>query len=221
MLILNSHYSVILGCSTTLQGNKMKIKLLTTTATALLILTNFSYAGGDIAPQEPQIDIEVMEAPSNNGSFYLGLGYSYMQMDDDTINTDITGNAITALAGYKFLPYLAVEGRYSATLGDLSVDDIDRSWDMSNIALYLKPQYTFNQVSVYGLLGYGEVTLDNGSSHSEDGFQWGLGASFAATDDIDVFVDYTRLYDDDGFDSFTANNDIVFDSITVGVNYNF
>jgi len=200
----------------------MKTKLLTTTATALLILTNFSYAGGDITPQEPMVNIpEVMEAPANDGSFYVGLGYSYMQMDDDTFNTETTGNAITALAGYTFLPYLAVEGRYSATLGDLSVDDVDRSWDMSNVALYLKPQYAMNQVTLYGLLGYGQVTLDNGTSHSESGFQWGLGASFAATDELDLFVDYTKLYDDDGFDSFAANNDISLDSITIGINYNF
>jgi len=91
---------------------------------------------------------------------------------------------------------------------------------MSNIVLYLKSQYTFNQFSVYGLLGYGEVTLDNGSNRPENSFQWGLGTSFVATDNIEVFVDYTRLYDDD-FDSFTANNDIAFDSVTVGVNYNF
>ena len=200
----------------------MKKQLLTTTAAALLLLTNFSYAGGDIAPQEPEMTIpEVMDTPVSDNYFYAGLAYSYMDMNDDTLNTDITGNAVTFLAGYKFHQYLAVEGRYSLSVSDLDVDGTDRSWDMSNVALYLKPQYSFSQVTVYGLLGYGEVTLDNGPSHSEDGFQWGLGASYAATDSIDVFVDYTRLYDDNGFDSFTANNDIVFDSVTVGVNYNF
>lgn len=200
----------------------MKKQLLTTTAAALLLLTNFSYAGGDIAPQEPEMTIpEVMEAPVSDKYFYAGLAYSYMDMNDDTLDTDITGNAVTFLAGYKFHQYLAVEGRYSLSVSDLDVDGTDRSWDMSNVALYLKPQYSFEQVTVYGLLGYGEVTLDNGTSYSEDGFQWGLGASFAATDSVDVFVDYTRLYDDSGFDTFTANNDIVFDSVTVGVNYKF
>ena len=200
----------------------MKKQLLTSTATALMLLTNFSYAGGDIAPQEPEMSIpDVMEETVSDNYFYAGLAYSYMDMNDDTLNTDITGNAVTFLAGYKFYQYLALEGRYSLSVSDLDVDGTDRSWDMSNIALYLKPQYAFDQVTVYGLLGYGEVTLDNGTSYSEDGFQWGLGASYSATDAIDLFVDYTRLYDDNGFDTFTANNDIVFDSVTVGVNYKF
>ena len=201
----------------------MTKKLLTSTAAALMLLTNFSYAGGDIAPQEPEMMVaEVIDTPvASNNYFYAGLGYSYMNMNDDTLNTDITGDAVTFLAGYKFHQYLSVEGRYNFSVSDLDVEGIDRSWDMSNVALYLKPQYSFDQVTVYGLLGYGEVTLDNGTSHSEAGFQWGLGASYAATEKIDVFVDYTRLYDDSGFGTFTANNDIIFDSVTLGVNYKF
>ena len=200
----------------------MKTRILKTTVTTLLLLTNLSYAGGDIAPQEPEMSIpDVMEETVSDNYFYAGLAYSYMDMNDDTLNTDITGNAVTFLAGYKFYQYLAVEGRYSLSVSDLDVDGTNKNWDMSNVALYLKPQYAFNQVTVYGLLGYGEVTLDNGTSYSENGFQWGLGASYSATDAIDLFVDYTRLYDDNGFDTFTANNDIVFDSVTVGVNYKF
>jgi len=200
----------------------MKTRLLTSAAVAMLLLTNFSYAGGDIDPMEPQVTTpDVMAEPISDNYFYVGLGYSYMKMDDDTLNNDITGNAVTLLAGYKFHPYFSVEARYSATVNDLDVYGTDRNWDMSNIALYLKPQYAYNMVTLYGLLGYGEVTLDNGSSHSEDGFQWGLGASYAATEAVDIFVDYTRLYDDDGFDSFTNNNDITLDSVNVGVSYKF
>ena len=200
----------------------MKTRILKTTAVTLLLLTNLSYAGGDIAPQEPEMSIpDVMEETVSDNYFYAGLAYSYMDMNDDTLNTDITGNAVTFLAGYKFYQYLSVEGRYSLTVSDLDVEGVDRNWDISNVALYLKPQYSFDQVTVYGLLGYGEVTLDNGTSYSENGFQWGLGASYSATDAIDLFVDYTRLYDDNSFDTFAANNDIVFDSVTVGVNYKF
>ncbi|HFQ61010.1 MAG TPA: hypothetical protein ENK39_01750 [Epsilonproteobacteria bacterium] len=92
---------------------------------------------------------------------------------------------------------------------------------MSNIALYLKPQYALNQVTLYGLLGYGQVKLDDGATHSENSFQWGLGANFSATDTIDVFVDYTRLYDDNGFDDLSPANDFSVDTINVGVSYNF
>lgn len=196
--------------------------LIMSTAAALLLLTNLAMAGGDIDPQEPQITLpEIMDDPMTDNYFYTGLAYSYMKMNDDTRDKKVTGNAITALAGYKFHQYFAVEGRYTATLGDLRANNTDNNWDMSNIALYLKPQYAFNQVTLYGLLGYGQVTFDDGSSHSEDGFQWGIGANFAATDTVDVFVDYTRLYDENGFDDILGNNDIAVDSINVGVSYNF
>lgn len=189
---------------------------------AALLLSTFAMAGGDIDPIEPQVSIpEVMTEPMIDNNFYVGLGYSAMKMEDDTADKKITGNAITALAGYNFHQYFAVEGRYSATLGDLRANNTDNDWDMSNIALFLKPQYAINELKLYGLLGYGQVTLDDGTSHSEDGFQWGVGANYAATDEIDVFIDYTTLYDDGGFDQFVLNNDIYVDSINVGVNYNF
>jgi opacity protein-like surface antigen len=192
------------------------------TTVALMLATSFAMAGGDIAPQEPQITLpEVMDEPIIDNYFYTGLAYTYMKMENDTRNDKITGNAITALAGYKFHPYLAIEGRYTTTLGDVRAHGTDNNWDMSNIALYLKPQYALNQVTLYGLLGYGQVELDDGVTHTENGFQWGIGANFAATDSIDVFVDYTRLYDDNGFDDLSPNNDFSVDNINVGVSYNF
>jgi len=192
------------------------------TTVALMLATSFAMAGGDIAPQEPQITLpEVMDEPIIDNYFYTGLAYTYMKMENDTRNDKITGNAITALAGYKFHPYLAIEGRYTATVGDVRANGTDNNWDMSNIALYLKPQYALNQVTLYGLLGYGQVELDDGVTHTENGFQWGIGANFAATDSIDVFVDYTRLYDDNGFDDLSPNNDFSVDNINVGVSYNF
>jgi len=196
----------------------MKTKLLMSSTLALMLLSSFSYAGGDIIPVEPQV---MVAEPSSDNQFYVGLGYSYVTMDNDTINDDITGNAVTLLAGYTFHQYLGVEARYTTTVSDLDVYGTDRNWDISNIAIYLKPQYAYDKVTVYGLLGYGEVTLDNGPSHSEDGFQWGLGASYAATENVDLFVDYTRLYDDDGFDNFVGNDNITVDSVNVGVSYKF
>ena len=193
-----------------------------TTATSLLLISSFALAGGDIDPQEPEITMpEVMGEPITDNYFYVGLGYSFMKMLNDTQDKKVTGNAITALAGYKFHQYLAVEGRYTATLGDLRANNTDNNWDMSNIALYLKPQYALNQVSLYGLLGYGQVDFDDGSSHTEDGFQWGIGANYAVSEMIDIFADYTRLYDGDGFDNILGTDDISVDSINIGVTYNF
>ena len=201
----------------------MKTQLLISSVTACMLLTNFSYAGGDMTPVKIQVAVSetVIAEPISDNYFYAGIGYSYMTMDNDTRNNDITGDAVTLLAGYTFHPYFGVEARYSTTLSDLDVYGTDKNWDMSNIALYLKPQYTYEQVTVYGLLGYGEVTLDNGSTHSEDGLQWGLGMSYAATDNIDLFVDYTRLYDDNSFDDFVSNDDMTVDSVNAGITYKF
>ncbi len=196
------------------------MKTLTSTIATLTILSGFAFAGGDIDPVEPQLEIPVMEEISED-YFYLGLGYSYLQMNNAAAAGDITGNAVTVLAGYSFNKYIALEGRYTATVGDLDVDNGPDTGDISNIALYVKPQYSIDSFKLYALLGYGQVSYDNGvTDYSEDGFQWGLGASFAATESIDIFVDYTRLYDDDNFDGLISQ-DVTVDAVTVGVNYNF
>ena len=197
------------------------MKTITNTIAALTLFSGVAFAGGDIDPVEPQLDIPVMEEPIGDNNFYLGLGYSYLQMDNAGASGDVTGNAITALVGYNFHQYIAVEGRYTATIGDLDVDSGPDNGDISNIALYLKPQYSVDNFKLYALLGYGQVSFDNGTTdYSENSFQWGLGASFAATENLEVFVDYTRLYDDDDFDGLISQ-DITVDAITVGVNYNF
>ena len=56
---------------------------------------------------------------------------------------------------------------------------------------------------------------------SESGFQWGLGASYEVVENVGVFVDYTNLYDDTGFDGELPNQDVLADSINIGFTYTF
>lgn len=202
------------------------MKKFTLSLAALMAMSTFVVAGGDIVPVEPVVETPVVV--EDNSAFYLGLGYSYMEWDGDhELGTEeITGDALTVLAGYNFNKYLAVEGRYSVTVGDLDSNiagDIDM--DMSNIALYLKPMYPMGEITLYGLLGYGEVTLDatdeGWEKYSESGFQWGIGASYAFNDNVSLFVDYTSLYADEGFDGAHEGYDVEVDSINVGVTYKF
>lgn len=75
----------------------------------------------------------------------------------------------------------------------------------------------------YALLGYGGVMLDDlvsGDAY-EGGFQWGLGAGYAFTDNISVFADYVSLYDGTGFDYRAQNQNVDSDTWTVGVSYKF
>ena len=135
---------------------------------ALLLTSTLAMAGGK-SGEAPESDIIQIAEPALTG-FYAGLGYSCLQMDiDEPEAIDIRSMfALSITAGYNFNEYFAIEGRYSASLGDLEVEtwdtERDEAWDMSNIGLYLKPQYSIDSFTVYGLLGYGQLTLDDGSS---------------------------------------------------------
>ncbi|MEA3456737.1 MAG: outer membrane beta-barrel protein [Campylobacterota bacterium] len=173
------------------------------------------------------------------GSAYVGMGYSYMNTNMQTpiygynYDADVQGDAITLLAGYNVNQYFAVEGRFTTTVGDLSLDvssggfneGIDFSGDMSNIALYLKPMYTSGQVTIYGLLGLGQVRLEDdsfASDDSESSFQWGLGLSFAGGEHLGIFMDYTRFYDNSGgFGNDSSEIDFVVDAFNFGLAYKF
>ncbi len=200
--------------------NKTKLSVV-----ALLLTSTFALAGGKMVapPEDTVIDIPKVEL----SGFYAGLGYSCLQMDFDRPHIDVRSmTAISATAGYNINKYLAVEGRYTVSLGDLDFEthhsDTEEEGDMSNIALYLKPKYSVNSFTVYGLVGYGQLTLDDGDEeYSEAGFQYGAGISAMATDNIEVYVDYRRLYNDEAFDGASLNKDVTGNSFTAGVNYHF
>jgi opacity protein-like surface antigen len=206
------------------------MKKFTLSIAVVMAMGTFAIAGGDIAPVEEPM-VEVAAPVVDDSGFYLGLGYSYMNLTNDTGSSEVdyTGNAITVLAGYNFNKYIALEGRYSVVLGDIAEDwgsgDVDIDGKMSNIGLYLKPMYPIGGLTLYGLLGYGQVTFDRDwmeYKDEESAFQWGLGASYSVNDNVGLFVDYTRLYDDEGFsDCFCFVDNIVVDSINVGVTYKF
>ena len=49
----------------------------------------------------------------------------------------------------------------------------------------------------------------------------GLGANYAFSEDISVFIDYISLYDDTGFDYRAQFDNIDSDTWTLGVSYKF
>lgn len=212
----------------------MQKKFISTIAMTLLS-SQVAMAGGDIVPVvEPTVTAPTVI--ENNG-FYLGLGVSSMSLDNDLSNEAFSATGMMFQAGYQFYKYLAIEGRYTMNVGNLDYDHGDTNnpnyndypGDFSNIAIYLKPMVSFDNLTVYALLGYGEVTLtdlpypsNTGSvDRAEDGFQWGLGANYMFMENISVFVDYVRVYDDKGFDYRAQNADITSDLWTLGVSYIF
>jgi len=201
---------------------------------AILLLSELSFAGGDVLPVEEPV---IVESSIDESGLYLGLGISAMKLNNDFSKEEFSSTGVTLQAGYQFNQYFAVEGRYTKNVGDLEYDHgntnnpnySDYPGDFSNVAVYLKPMYSFDDFSVYALLGYGEVTLTDlphpssaGSvDRAEDGFQWGLGAQYTFMENVSVFVDYVKLYDDKGFDYRAQLADIDSDIWTLGVSYRF
>lgn len=194
---------------------------------ALVLSSTLAMAGGDVETVQPYIEtpkVEVAEAPALTG-LYAGLAYSCQQLAADTPDETSMGSGVSVNVGYNFNEYLAVEGRYTSTLGDMNYKtwnvDEDRSTDMSNIGIYLKPQMNMGSFGIYGLVGYGQTTFDNGTSYSVDGLQYGAGLNVNATENVQLFVDYRRLYDDVDFDGLAMSRDVAANSWSLGANYQF
>ncbi len=194
---------------------------------SILALSGLSYAGGDIAPiEEPIVAAPVV---IDNSAFYVGIGFGAASLNDDFTNEEISNNTVMLQAGYQYNEYVALEGRYTFGFntdydrGHLLDLFSDYDGDVSSWGIYVKPMYPIGDFTLYALLGYGGVMLDDlmlGDAY-DDGFQWGLGAGYAVTEQISVFVDYVSLYDDTGFDYRAKNVDVDSDTWTVGISYKF
>ena len=198
------------------------MKKITLSALAVVTMSTFGFAGGDIAPVPV-----VMEEETS--PFYIGLGLSAVSTRGSDVGLDIfdvtsgqdrLGN-VTFLAGYDFNEYIAVEGRYTTSF---TQEDIV---EMSGWSLFVKPQYPVTEeFTVYGLLGFGGVTMDSVKTPylvdvDDTGFQWGLGMSYDVTESITVFGDYTSLAS--GMDGIYWDGEFEadVDSFTLGVTYKF
>ncbi|MCD6654284.1 MAG: porin family protein [Sulfurovum sp.] len=219
------------------------MKTITMALASLAIMTNMSIAGGDTGkniaePLEPVVEIPQVDKLTG---FYVGAGMVLLKNEDTfegngrqagtgsqrTNDRDVDWNGATLLAGYEFNSYLAIEARYAFSIGDATIDqnghkyDIDA--DMENVGIYLKPMYPIGDFTVYGLLGYGQTTLEYEGSEeqSDSGFQWGLGGSYNITNKVSLFADYTLYYDDENFDERADGWNDKFDAISFGLIYKF
>lgn len=206
----------------------------------VLAMSTFAIAGGDIAPVEPVIETPMVEE-STPGNFYLGLGYGMLSMDQTDVVTLANGatvenpivsddfSEVMVQAGYKFNPYIALEGRYWFGLED-TFDVLGTNVDTSVDAwgIYAKPMYPVTEAfNIYGLLGYGaadvSVDLPNGgtlNTDSVDGFSWGVGADYSFTENVAVFVDYVNIFDD-STSYVGGETDTTIDTVNFGVTYTF
>ncbi len=227
------------------------MKNIVLSAVAVLTMSSFAVAGGDIAPvEEPVV---VVEPVVDDSGFYLGLAYSAVTSEDyytDDVNDgydeqlDTDFDAIMLQAGYKFNKYLAVEGRYWKSMGDGDSTygdepngygnwrfDIDvNDYGFEAWGIYVKPMYPITDAfDIYALLGYAgtQISSDNSTDDvldlDDNGFSWGAGVAYSFTDNISLFVDYVSLYDDEIAydDGETGVDDITVYTINLGVTYKF
>ena len=193
---------------------------------SILALSGLAYAGGDVAPVEEPVVVPVMD----NSAFYVGLGFGQASVNDNPAAEEITSTMLMLQAGYQYNDYVALEGRLSfgfntdyapGNTGNLG-GDYDN--DISSWGLYVKPMYPVTDAfDIYALLGYGGVqlgNLENGDAYV-DGFQWGLGAQYEVMENVLIFADYVKLYDDTGFDYRAKLEAVDSDAWTLGVSYRF
>ena len=189
-----------------------------------VVISSLAFAGGDIVPVVPAVMVDEVSP------FYVGLGLSAVSTRNSDVSLSFTSikegqdrtGDILVMAGYEFNPYIAVEGRYMTSVYD--EDKLTRdSW-----GIYAKPQYpATEEFTLYALLGYGGLNADGKglslTDVSDTGFQWGLGASYAVTEDVAIFVDYVSIATDMDSDIFYSSPfaDVDSDAITLGVTYNF
>jgi opacity protein-like surface antigen len=202
------------------KGDFMK-KILMAAVAALTL----GYAGGDIVVAETPTP-----APELTG-FYVGAGYAYIDAEatDGFDTADFSNNAVDLRVGYNVNEYLAVEGRYAIGAEDavtISGDVTDIDARINTWGIFVKPQYPVTaDATVYGLIGYGNVdgkasNAYGSESIDENGFQWGLGAKYSVTTNVEVFVDYINAYDDTVVvEDETLDLDVY--TVTIGVNYKF
>ncbi len=189
-----------------------------------------AFGGGDMAP------VEVLPVPipvAEKSPFYIGVAASDMRLANSDTDEEFSATAVTLQTGYIYNEYLSIEARYSQNASDVKYDNGTTAFadtdnyptDFINVGIYLKPAYTIDDMTLYALLGYGEVSLtnipDGDVDRGEDGFQWGVGFSYAIDRSWSIFADYMSLYSGEGFDHLATANDHDATLVSVGISYRF
>ena len=216
---------------------------------AILTMSSFIYAGGDIEP--PVFEEEVINVPVEpvvpavipivppqeidvNG-LYVALGLTAARFDPSCTCTDGSTAAVDKTAGligrvgYDFNQYVGVEAR-----------GIRTNWKsdggkIKHVGAFLKPMYpASNEVNVYALAGYAKTTTQ-GSLRRVDAetFAWGMGLEYDLSADVPKEGKYDREFDgygdqEGGFGLFADYERLVqksgspdLDTINFGVTYDF
>ncbi|MEA2048516.1 MAG: porin family protein [Campylobacterota bacterium] len=193
---------------------------------ALMALSSLGYAE-EINTEEKEETREPMDQ-----GVYIGLSYTHLSHDVDgrggRTAAEMDFNAASLQVGYKFNPYISVEGRYAISFGDPTWNEaaVVKDADITIWGIYAKPTYPLGpEFDVYALLGYAgtEATgyfdvagTPSSFSVDEGAFSWGIGGRYIVTENISVYADYVVYYDDS-----SLLYDKVIDGMNFGISYQF
>ncbi|MGL5251114.1 MAG: outer membrane beta-barrel protein [Enterovibrio sp.] len=145
---------------------------------------------------------------------YAGIlvGYQRVEYEPNDLSLFSKGAipSVALQAGYFFNDYLAVEGRYGASVKRDNSLNLDKMG-----ALFIKGNLPVtSRAALYGLLGYSTFSLDKQAANtvSESGMSVGAGLHFALNQNSAVVFDFVNHVNGK---SATAN------SFTVGFQYLF
>ena len=208
---------------------------------ALAEKTGF-YVGADIGTISADIDKGALDSVVYDVLASEGL---YLDGSSDVDDSDTTYGLTF---GYKFMPYLAVEGQYldlgeaeytvSGDIYDefdkfLGTADVSTSINSSGFALSVLGILPIQEVwEVYARLGMyfgdteaefsaaadGVSVLSGSDSKSEEEFFYGIGGGYTFNETWNVRVEYT-IFQDIGDEDLTGESDV--DRFVIGVNYMF
>lgn len=133
---------------------------------------------------------------------YGELGYSFLNVKENTTGFDATPQALRGIIGYNFHPYFA--GEAMLAIGTSSDSDLGVDAKVQNaFGLFLKPKYDFNNFEVFGRLGWARTKTRLSipgftASGSDNDFAYGVGVNYSFNPKMYVGADYMRLLDKDG-----------------------
>lgn len=146
-----------------------------------------------IAASAAVLSLAAMPAVSQAQEVYGTIGYANMEVEEADMG------AIQARLGYKFNPYVGVEGEaaFGVSGDDIIGVDVDLKHEVGVFGVVYAP--VTPKADLFARVGYTAANLDTGIGDIDgDGFAYGVGGQYYFTDKDGIRLDYTRHDYEDG-----------------------
>ena len=194
--------------------------IISLSAAALLSTGSVAFAGGIaepiVAPAPAPVPVAAPIVMSADWSgFYVGgqYGAGSVELDDGTATTDLDLDSYGVQAGYLYdLGSFVVGGE--ASYNKLDIEGLGDDNSVTRVGAIAG--YDAGRFMPYLAGGY--ASLDTDALGQDDGYYYGVGATYAVTDSINVGVEYLKHEFDDFNDTGT---DVTADTTSLKVSYKF